>query len=102
VGQVNQSPQRGLHFGRPQVRIIHICDVRVDQPDCHATVEDLFGKRVDAVCRQRDRDVVAYSGEGTEVGLAEALRFDLRQCRWQWPRSKRDRRAAESGVDRRS
>ena len=58
-GQVNQGPQPALHLGSVQIRVIHVGDICIDQPDCHAAIEDLFRKRVDAIGGQRNRDVVA-------------------------------------------
>ena len=62
LGQLNKGPQQLLQLGFVQARVIHVGDVRVDQPDSYGAVENLFRKPVDTVSGQRDGDVIAYPG----------------------------------------
>jgi hypothetical protein len=60
-----------------EARVIHLCDVRVDQPDRQPAGQDLLREHVNEVGGQRGPDVITNSGQGAKVDLAEALPADL-------------------------
>lgn len=66
-----------LDLSRIEAGVIHLRDVRVDQPDRRPAGEDLLRERVNEFGGQRGRDVITNSGQGAKVDLAEALSADL-------------------------
>ena len=66
-----------LDLSRIEVRVIHLCDVRVDQPDRQPAGEDLVREHVNEFGGQRGRDVITNSRQGAKVDLAEALPADI-------------------------